>query len=200
MAIRHASVKIIGIAPLLQNNPRSVDRFDVYAKGMAAINAKKTRRTDEDFLELRNIEMRSKIYWSETMGGIFIPTTWLLSAIAATSFKVAKVSKADIRGCVFMDMDKVPLQYRGMDKVREPEDIVRNEVFRHTMTLKQCQARVVKAAPIFHEWSFGVDMEFDDKIMDRDSLERVIHHTAKYGGFGDFRPTFGRAKAEVSFA
>ena len=35
------------------------------------------------------------------------------------------------------------------------------------------------------------------KIIDPDSLTRIVEHTSKYGGFGDFRPKFGRAIAEV---
>ena len=86
-----------------------------------------------------------------------------------------------------------------MDKVKAPEDIVKNPVFRTLMTLKQGQVRVVKAVPIFHQWSFKVGLEFDDKVVDPDSLRHVIEHSARYGGFGDFRPTFGRATAQVEF-
>jgi hypothetical protein len=86
-----------------------------------------------------------------------------------------------------------------MDRVKTPEDIVKNDEFRHMMTLKQGQVRVVKAVPIFHDWSFVVGLEFDDKMIDPGSLEAIIHHAAKFGGFGDFRPTFGRATAEVTF-
>jgi hypothetical protein len=41
-------------------------------------------------------------------------------------------------------------------------------------------------------------LEFDDAIVDLRTLATIVKHTAKYGGFGDFRPTFGRAVAEVS--
>jgi hypothetical protein len=58
--------------------------------------------------------------------------------------------------------------------------------------------RVVKAFPIFHAWSFSTGVEFDDKIIDPDSLTRIVEHTARYVGFGDFRPKFGRATAEVA--
>jgi hypothetical protein len=53
-------------------------------------------------------------------------------------------------------------------------------------------------APIFHNWSFETMLEFDDKTIDPSSLTHVVKHAARYGGFGDFRPTFGRATAEVS--
>lgn len=188
---------ITGINPLLQNNPQTVDRFNPYAKSMARINAKKTRRTDDDYRELQDIEVRSKLYFDDEVG-VYVPATWVISSIASNSFRVAKISKADIRGSVFMMEDVLPLQYRNMEKVKTPDDIVGNPEFRQKMTLKQGQVRIVKAMPIFHKWSFTFDMEYDDKMIDPESLEGIIKHASKYGGYGDFRPTFGRAVAEVN--
>lgn len=198
MSIRTLRVTVEGISPLLLNNPQTVDRFNPFSKAMARINAKKTKRTDDDYLELRNIEMRSKIYWDDAIKGIYIPSTWVTAAIAKNSFKVCKVSKEGIRGAVFANEDRLPLVYRDMKKVKTPEDIVGNETFRLMMTLKQGQVRVCKAVPIFHDWSFSCGIDFDDKEIDPDSLEHTLQHAAKYGGFGDFRPTFGRAIASVN--
>lgn len=198
MAIIQANVRITGINPLLQNNPQTVDRFNVFSKRMAQINAKKTRRTDEDFRELQDIEVRSKIYFDEELG-IYVPSTWLTSAISANSFRVAKVSKADVRGSVFACEDRIKLNYRGQEHIKHPDDIVGNPEFRNKMTLKQGQVRVVKAVPIFHDWSFETKIEFDDSQIDSDAIARVIEHASRYGGYGDFRPTFGRAIAEVSY-
>lgn len=197
MAMRQAQIKVTGINPLLQNNPQTVDRFNGYTKRMAAINAKKTRRTDDDYHELQDIEVRAKLYFDDKVG-VYIPAAWVSSAIAATAFKVAKISKADIRGALFTTDDKIKLHYRDSNKVKTPDDIVGNGDFRISLTLRQGQVRVVKAAPIFHNWSFETVVEYDDKIIDPDSLTRIVEHMAKYGGFGDFRPTFGRAIAEVS--
>jgi len=197
MSILTASIKITGIAPVLFNNPQTVDRFHPLTKRMAAINAKKTRRTDDDYLELRNLEMEAKIYWDDDLG-IYVPATWVTSAIAANAFRVCKVSKADVRGCVFPTEAKLKLHYRGMEKVKKADDVIYNPDFRHMMTLKQQASRVVKAMPIFHKWWFETALEFDDKMIDPASLARTIEHAAKFGGFGDFRPTFGRAVAEVT--
>ena len=196
MAIRSLNVSVTGMNPLLQNNPQTVDRFNEYTRAMAKINAKKARRTDEDYRDLQDIEIRAKIYWDENLG-IYVPGTWVSAAIAAASFKKAKISKADIRGSVFVEDDKIKLQYENMNLVKKPEDIVGNPFFRLNMTLKQGQVRVVKAVPIFHKWTFSTKVEFDDKLVDESSLVDIIKHASLYGGFGDFRPTFGRAQAEV---
>lgn len=197
MGMRTAKISIKGVTPLLQNNPQTVDRFNRFSKRMAQINAKKTRRTDDDYLELRDIEMESKVYFDEVLG-VYAPASWLAEAVATAAFKVAKISRADIRGAMFTTVDKMQLSFRDSDKVKAITDIVGNPIFRQMLTLPQGQVRVVKAFPIFHQWSFSTELEFDDKIIDPDSLTRIVEHTAKYGGFGDFRPKFGRATAEVN--
>lgn len=197
MPMRNAKISVTGVTPLLMNNPQTVDRFNRFAKRMAAINAKKTRRTDDDYLELRDLEMESKSYFDEDLG-VYVPSSWVAEAVAVTAFRVAKISKADIRGAMFTTDEKIPLTYRDQDKVKSITDIVKNQNFRIVLNLPQGQTRLAKAFPIFHQWSFNTEVEFDDKIIDPDSLTRIVEHTAKYGGFGDFRPKFGRAKAEVT--
>lgn len=197
MAMRNAEISITGVSPLLMNNPQTVDRFNGFAKRMAAINAKKTRRTDDDYLELRDLEMESKTYFDKSGVGVYVPSSWLSEAIATAAFRVAKISRADIRGALFTTEEKIPLKFRDMDKVKAITDIIKNEAFRIVLNLPQGQTRLAKAFPIFHQWSFKTSVEFDDKIIDPDSVTRIVEHTAKYGGFGDFRPKFGRAAAEV---
>ena len=198
MSIQNIKAKIIGTTPLLQSNPQCVDRFNPFTKEIARINAKKTRRTDEDYRQLADLEIRSKVHWDEEDKQVFVPSSWVLAAICKNSFTLAKLSKDKIRGSVFATDNKLPLAYRDMNKVKELDDIVGNQVFRHPMNLKQGQVRILKYIPIFHEWSFDVELEFEDTQMDGDDLKRIIEYSAAYGGFGDFRPTFGRARAEVT--
>jgi len=199
MAMRNATVKITGVSPLLQNNPQTVDRFNHFAKRMKTISAKGTRRTDDDYLEMRDLEMESKIYFDDELG-VYLPSGWLAEAIATAAFRVAKISKANIRGALFISDDKIKLAYRDSTKVKKITDIVGNAAFRQMLTLPQGQVRIVKAIPLFHAWSSESAIEFDDKIIYPNSLTRIVEHTSRYVGFGDFRPKFGRATAEVAHA
>lgn len=199
MSMRSATITITGSTALLQNNPQTVDRFNTFAKRMKEITAKGTRRTDDDYLEMRDLEMQSKVYFDDKLG-VYVPAGWLAEAVATAAFKVAKISKANIRGALFVTAEKIKLAYRDSSKVKKIADIVKNPAFRQMLTLPQGQVRVVKAFPIFQGWSFEAGVEFDDKIIDPDSLTRVVEHTARYTGFGDFRPKFGRATAEVMHA
>lgn len=196
MAIQQARIVVTGISPLLQNNPQTVDPFNHYAKAKKAITNKRTAKTDDDLLELGNLETESKLYFDDEIG-VYVPATWITEAIICTGFSVAKIGRAKMRGGLFATEPKIKLKYRGMNKVKTITDVVMNSEFRHRMLLKQGQVRVPKDAPIFHDWSFETVVEFDDTVVDMGSLRRIVERSAKYGGFGDFRPTFGRANAEV---
>lgn len=196
MAIQTLNVKMIGDHPLLMANPQCVDRFNPFAKEMARINAKKTRRTDEDYRMLSDIEVRAKVHWDELLG-VYVPTTWLMAALCKNAFTLKKISKDKIRGSVFPVTPKVALTYASKDKVRALDDVVGNPEFRYNMNVKQGQVRVMKSMPVFRNWSFETELEFENTQVDPADLKAILEYSAKYGGFGDFRPTFGRATAEV---
>lgn len=197
MTMKQANITITGINPLLQCNPQTVDPFNKFARLKKAITNKRTSKTDDDLIELGNLETESKIYFDEKIG-VYVPATWLTEAICTTAFAVAKIGRTKMRGGIFATEDKIALDYNGKSKVKAIADVVHNPQFRHRMILPQGQVRVPKDSPIFHDWKFSTAIEFDDAVIDQQTLERVVKHAARYGGFGDFRPTFGRATAEVS--
>jgi len=187
--------KVIGIEPLLLNNPRSVDPFDEYSKLKKVITSKRSK-TDDDLLELRRLEVESKIYFDDKIG-IYIPGRWLLAALAKNAFAQVKISKDKVRGSVFITESKIPLKYAGQKKVKKLTDITNNNDFIITMILPQKNVRLAKCAPVFNEWSFETALEFDNSIIDERDLIKVLQYSSTYGGFGDFRPTYGRAALEV---
>jgi len=188
---------ITGISPLLLNNPQTADRFNKYAKRMSEIAAKGKRRTDEDYLELRDLEVRSKLYWDDKIK-VYVPSTWVATAMESVSFVICKISKAKLRGMVFMNEDKLKLSYTGSAKLKAPEDAVKLEEFRHLMLLKQGSNKLAKAFPIFHTWSFSGSLDYEPTEVDGADLQRMLERAARYGGFGDFRPRFGKATVEVT--
>lgn len=199
MAIQAALIKIKGIGPLLMNNPQTVDPFNRYAKAAKAITNKKQGRTEDDLIELGNIETMAKLYF-DAEKGVYVPARWLTEAIVTAAFSTIKVGKDKMRGGVFAVTDKVALDYDQKAKVKTAGDVVHNPHFRHRMCLPQKNVRVAKDFPIFHKWSFDTAIEFDDSIVDFDGIKRIVERTSMYVGFGDFRPTFGRATAEVARA
>ena len=187
--------KVKGISPLLMNNPQTVDPFNAYSRAKAVITSKR-KKSDEDLLELRRLDIESKLYIDDDIG-IYVPGTWVTAAVAGVSFKRLKIAKKDIRGCLFTNDNKIPLDFRGRNKVKTRADISGNPEFFHTMLLKQGQVKIAKSTPIFHEWSFTTSVDFDEDILDRDGLIQLLTYACVYTGWGDFRPTFGRAQFEI---
>lgn len=196
MAIQQANVSITGIGSLLQNNPQTVDPFNRYTKLKKPLMAKKSK-TEEDLLELGNIETESKLFFDKSLG-VYVPSRWVTEQIVTAAFGIIKVGRDKMRGGVFATEDKVKLHYDGMNKVSTINDVVFDPQFRHRMILPQGQVRIAKDFPIFTAWSFKTVIEFDDTVVDLAGLSNILKRSAMYVGFGDFRPTFGRAKAEVS--
>jgi len=187
--------KINGAGSMLMNNPQSVDPFNNYAKAKKVITSKRSK-TEEDLFELQRLDIESKVYINDILG-VYIPTSWIMAALAQASFKKVKIAKKEIRAGVFVDSTKEKLYYRDSDKVKTKTDISGNPDFYHTMLLKQGQVKIAKSTPIFHDWSFNCSLTFDPSVIDRSTLINILQYCCNYGGFGDFRPTFGRADLEI---
>lgn len=194
--IEEIKLSYTGITSLLMNNPQMVDPLNEYTKRLAVVN-KKRNKTEEDHLHRYDLEIAAKIYWKDDLG-VCIPTSWVIASICKSAFKVGKISKADIRSIFFPHDEFVKLKYKGERSVKCREDIIKSDSNRWLFPTKQGQVKVMKAFPIFEGWSFEVDAEFDNELADKDTIKRIAEHGAKYTGFGDFRPTFGRAAVEVS--
>ena len=198
MAIKTINASFTGISPLLMNNPQTVDPFNHYTKLKKPLTNKRgAAKTDEIIQKIRDIEIESKIFFDDDIG-VYVPTRWVMAAIAKNAYALSKIAKAKVRGSVFMSSEKAKLSFDGMDKVKHKIDIVKNDKFFTLLILPQQQNRIAKGFPIFHKWHFDVDIEFDDIIIDTAELVRILEYSAKYGGFGDFRPSYGRCICEVS--
>ncbi|NLH94313.1 MAG: hypothetical protein GX466_08905 [Candidatus Cloacimonetes bacterium] len=196
MSIQQALVAITGIGSLLQNNPQTVDPFNHFSRLKKPLTSK-MKKTDEDLIELGNIDTESKLYFDPEIG-VYVPTRWLTEQVVTSAFGTIKVGKAKMRGGVFATEDKAKLIYAGIGKVKAIADVINNPDFRHRMILPQKDIRIAKDFPIFRDWSFSTVLEFDDTVVDLAGLTAIIKRSAMYVGFGDFRPTFGRATAEVT--
>jgi hypothetical protein len=164
----------------------NITMFALNTTAMKAITSKRTGKTEDDLIELGNIETEAKLYFDDELG-VYVPTRWLTEAICRGAFAVIKTGKDKMRGGIFATEEKAKLTYKDMNKVKTITDVVMNPTFRHRALLPQGQVRVPKDFPIFKNWSFETSVEFDDTVVDFAGLKRVVDRTAMYVGFGDFR-------------
>lgn len=189
--IRTVTLKYSGLNQILLNNPQTVDPLNKYSKLLSVINKKRVK-TEEDINHRYELEVAAKIYWCDEKQ-IVIPTSWVVASVGKVSHQLSKIPKAAIRSCFFPTEDYVKLYYDGHKKVKSKEDVIHNESLRWLFPTKQGQVKVMKAFPMFDDWAFEVEVEYDDSILPECELFRIAEYAAKYNGFGDFRPTYGRA-------
>ncbi len=198
MAIKNLTVKFTGFSPLLMNNPQGIDPTNKLLKlDQAAGKKYKASKTDENFEAQCRTGIALRVFWDDDLG-LYVPTRWVTAQIAKHSHKRCKVSKDNARAGIFTVTDKVKFTYDGMNKVKTIVDVTHNNNFQTLIFQKINQAKVPKAMPIFHKWGFEVELEYDNTLIDSDQITDILEYSAKYNGFGDFRPTYGRCTAEVS--
>lgn len=199
MAIKTLTATFNGFSPLLQNNPQGINPFNPLQKEAASANKKyKADKTEENFIAEAQVGIRLRTFWDDELG-VYVPTRWVSASIAKHAYsKYRTLSKDKVRAAVFTTADKVKLIYDGHKKVKTLDDVAKNNKF-HTMIFQKIgMSKVPKSMPIFHKWSFEVELEFDDSIIDVEQLTSILEYGAKYNGYGDFRPTYGRAICEVT--
>ena len=184
--------RITGTNPLLVNNPQTVDPLNPYMVAMKKFTGNKAKKTEESYREKNRIECESRLYFDDALK-VYVPSDWVLASLCGVGFKMKKISKAMIRSAVFPTEPKLKLYYEGMERVKGIRDISTSDEFRKLLLLKQGQVKVPKCSPIFNNWHFDFEIEFDPSVLDRVDIVEMFDQAARYGGFGDFRPSYGRA-------
>ena len=199
MSIEVVNFEVRGLpgGQLLMNNPQTVDPLNEYAKAAKEITSRK-KKSDADHLKLREIETEAKCFWDDSLG-IYIPSRWITASIANSAFATAKIAKAKIRSSVFPCEEKIKLNYEGEREIAAVSQVYGNGHY-ITQNLKQGQVSITKCHPAFRGWSFKTQLEIDTEILNFSDIKRIAEYASRYVGWGDFRPTYGRADVVLSKA
>ena len=194
--MKNLKCNVVGNNEIRMNNPQSADSLNKYAKAMKEINSiHHTKKTDADKEKLENISIESKLYFNKELG-VWIPSTWVMAGLGGVSFKLVGIGKKVIREGVFMNQDKLKLNYTGMKTVKKIEDVVLNPDFKAVEFHKIGTAKIAKGTPKFDNWSFDIDLDFDEEVITETEIVACIKMMVTRKGFGDFRPTYGRGQVE----
>lgn len=177
-----------GVSPLLMHNIRLANPLDETAKLMKAISGKRGK-TEEDYEQLAKLEFIGSMYHDEELGP-YIPAVNLERAIVEGA-RATKMGKKAESGILVVG-DRLPLGYSGP---RSMEGLIEDSNFTSVMPVRVGQARIMRTRPIFQEWALEADAEVDVNLSDLSEWLKVAGATK---GLGDFRPRYGRFKAEVA--
>jgi len=180
-------VKIEGTAPLLMHNGALADPLNPTVRAMKKLTGKKTKKTDDDIIELARLEFVGGLYLDDT--GAPCITSSMLQGMMVNGAADQRKGK-DFTADVSCPDDTYPLIYTGPKTADELWD---HGDFVHTVGVKVAKARVMRTRPKFKKWA----VEFTVKIaphasVSAESLLDAITIAGQRKGIGDFRPRFGR--------
>ena len=181
--------RLVGDAALLMHSCAGLDKFNTIAREISKLTSKK-KKTDDDLLEIKRLEWHQGLYL-DSSGAVAIPADNIIAVVIEGARK-SKLGKQASAG-VFESSDFYPLIYDG------PKDITAlyaDGRFCDYRPVRNQQNRVMRSRPIFREWSVDILLQFDETIIDPDSLFNAVKVAGEQVGLGDFRPRYGRFHVE----
>jgi hypothetical protein len=179
-------IRFTGVTPLLLHNGSLANPLYEYAREIKKV-AGKRKKTDADFEELARLEWFGGLYLDEKER-IIIPTEMIeagLKDVAKRERKGKAVDKALV--CTSTTPLDIGTKYKSL------EDLWKDPKYRLTIGVRIKGNRVMRTRPRFDTWSFETLIKFDEFQLEARDIEAF----AKGACFGDWRPKFGQAKAEV---
>jgi hypothetical protein len=189
MAYETLTVRIVGVAPILLNNPQKADPFNKFTRAMKEITAKGRKKTDSDLEALAKLEFLGGLYL-DSKGQPAVPGE-SIEGMIRDGAKKSRAGKDAVCGII---SDGVwPIEYDGP---KDPEKLWLDERFRDYRGCKVGQARVMRMRPRFNEWALTFKVSYQDEVVNRQALEKWLRDAGQLVGLCDFRPRFGRFEVE----
>lgn len=194
--MKSINVKITGIRPLVMHNGLLADPTNEFTIAIRRITSKGSKKmTEADYKERDRQEWLGGLYWSDTIGGPYIPNDNIDRCILDGARK-SRLGK-DAAAAVFVQED-VPITHsllRGKTK----EQLFNDARFVLRRGVKIQMSRIIRVRPVIPTgWTAHFTVDYDETIIDIQNLAKAIVDAGNYCGLGDWRPKFGRFTAEVT--
>lgn len=185
-------ITLTGASPLLMHNEQLADEFNVISREMKKITAKKTKKTDDDRLELRRLEFMGSLYYDPEVGP-YVPGLNIERSLVEAA-RLTRAGKSVERG-LRITSDFNPVQYAGP---RDRDALwAEGDKFRLTKGVKVTTSRIIRTRPMFRNWTASAEGVYDPEMVDLDSLTIYAQKAGLYVGLGDWRPRYGLFDAKV---
>lgn len=183
-------IDIVGEAPLMMHNARLSNPLDEVVKKIKEYSSKRSK-TDADHETIARLEYMGGLYYMDKVGP-YIPGQNIRKALVEGARKNKK-GKA-IESSVFLTTMINPLVYNGP---RTADQLYATSEFVDQASVKVQTSRVMRTRPIFREWATSAEGIFDANIINLEDLRQIGVIAGQYIGLGDYRPLYGRFKANV---
>lgn len=185
-------LKFTGTSPYLMHSDRYANPLDPMTKAHKEITSKR-KKTEEDQLAIARSEYTGSLYLD---GDKVVVPTINIRASLIDGAKLNKLGTAFQKGTMILE-EHVPLEHGGPRDWRKLFD---NPSYVDCRSVVVSRARLMRYRPRFNDWSFTVEIVYDETIIDRDSILLSARNAGSFCGIGDYRPVkrgpFGRYEVE----
>jgi len=178
---------IKGIAPLLMHNGRLADNSDPYVLAMKEVTSKRNK-TVADHEELARLEFLGGLYLGENNEPV-IPGLVMEASIMGRGGSARMERAGKEAAAALWIVDDSALLYDGP---RDPDALWIDKRFVSQALVRIQRATIKRTRPIFREWSAKIVVEFNEKLLNEDDIQRWAQVAGEQVGLMDWRPRFGR--------
>lgn len=187
-------IEMVGTAPLLMHNVRLADDQNPYTRAISKLTAKRSKKTEEDKLEIDRLSFAGGLYHDEEMGP-YIPAENIFRCLMEAG-SLTRSGKKIERGVIF-EGTRARLEYDGP---RDVDSLWGNDgdspfVDRRMVAVQR--QRIPRVRPIFADWSASIGVEIDGQVLDPEEFEDIVTKAGKLIGLGDYRRFYGKFRGEV---
>lgn len=186
-------LEMVGTQPLLMHNIRLADDQDPYTKAVKELTAKRSRKTEDDKLEIDRLSFAGALYWSDEVGP-YLPAENIFRCLMEAGALTRSGKKIE-RGVIFPET-QAALEYDGPRDIDSLWGNGQSAFVDRRMVAVQRQ-RIPRVRPIFRGWSCGIDVEIDTAVIDLEEFEGIAEKAGRMIGVGDFRRFYGKFVGKV---
>lgn len=184
--LQQVQCHIRGIVPVIVHNDQAADPFNEFCVAIKNVSGKR-KKTDADHLELARLEFLASMYVDQD-GEPCIPGENIEAMIIAAISKSKSANKKDASSAL-MSFGNFKLIYNGP---KNPEELWGNKKFVDRRAVVVQRARILRTRPIFTEWELKFSIDYEDSVLNRDTVISALGTAGRMIGLCDYRPKFGR--------
>lgn len=181
--------KMVGIVPLMLNNPQTVNPMNGYSKELKALTSKRTK-TDEDLNEIFHIHFLASCY-QDKKGQYVLPANMVFKSFesGAKEFKLGQKFQRSL----FVTHDLV---LKFAENGCTPEELWENhsEKYVDIRPVGIQKSKVPTARMIVPEWWCEGELHFDECQMNKSEVWNALVAAGERHGVGTYRQCYGRYK------
>ena len=191
-------VKLVGTVPVIMHSNRAANPLSKEAKALKQLTSKRNK-TDKDHEEIARIEWEAGLYLKN---GVVVMPAQNVEKCFLLGARKSKNGKQFESGVYLSDL-YMPMEYKG-PKIRVTENGFPNAQLDRFYPSHNWQEmvkvgtqQVLRTRPIFEEWSFACDIDYDSNIINEAVLMDCLKDAGKLIGLCERRPRYGRFNIEV---